>query len=66
MAKLYYKGGDPMYRSRKEFEEKHGIDRHKFLTLWALGMSDTELAVSLDIPPEKVKKIKDELHQSHH
>ncbi|KXS45827.1 MULTISPECIES: hypothetical protein [unclassified Candidatus Frackibacter] len=55
-----------MYRSREEFENKHGIDRHRFLTLWALGMSDTELAVSLDISPKKVKTIKDELHKNHH
>lgn len=55
-----------MYKNKRKFEEKHGIDRHKFLTLWALGMSDIELSVSLDISPEKVKEIKEELHQSHH
>lgn len=55
-----------MPENREEFEEKYGIDRHKFLTLWALGMSDTELAISLDISTEKVTEIKSELDKNHH
>ncbi|SJZ76015.1 hypothetical protein [Selenihalanaerobacter shriftii] len=55
-----------MYKDEDEFKNKYGIDRHKFLTLWALGMSDAELAISFELSSEKIQEIKNELNQNRH
>ena len=56
-----------MYSKKQEkFEQKHGVDQHKFITMWALGMSDTELAVSLDLSTAEIKEIKAELKRKKH
>ncbi|MCK8824503.1 hypothetical protein [Fuchsiella alkaliacetigena] len=53
-------------KEQEEFEKKHGVDQHRFMTMWALGMSDTELAVSLDLSVEQIKEIKTELKRKQH
>lgn len=56
-----------MYQDKEqEFEKKFGVEQHKFMTMWALGMSDTELAVSLDLSVSKIQKIKEKLKQKQH
>ncbi|MGM0471064.1 MAG: hypothetical protein ACQEQI_02100 [Bacillota bacterium] len=55
-----------MYQSKDSPKQIAGIDEHKFITMWALGMSDTELAIALDISTDQVAEIKTELQQKKH